>query len=238
MKDPKRHLQDALTRVRDGDPDIEAVINRGTTFRTRRRLASGASTLMTVAVLGFAIVQFGPSSLRAPVSPWTEDGGLRPENDEPDEQDKEYRDPERGFTITYPATWFRAEASLTPNLANPEELFSVATFQLQYRESDCAQLPKGALESMSASDVFVSVHERYHAGASTEFTPRLPDFSVEREGKGATLECIPESLETHWIPFEDVGRRFYALVIFGGSAPSDAIDDAWSILNGARFDPR
>lgn len=91
-----------------------------------------------------------------------------PARHHPDDNDshaqQRYLDDAGRYEISYPREWFLAESSLTPNLSDPSELFSVA-FPLVYRETDCAHMPKGALDVMGPSDVFVSVQERKALGS-------------------------------------------------------------------------
>lgn len=144
-----------------------------------------------------------------------------------------YEDEASGFSIVYPKTWTRADSSLTPNLSDPSELFSVASFPLEYRETDCGNMPKSAFEDMGPRDVFVSIQERFGSGEGTGgFKSRPHSF------KGAepfVLECVPERLTSHWIRFKDAGRRFYALAVFGADAPLGLKDEAWAVLDS--FEP-
>lgn len=162
-------------------------------------------------------------------NPWEVDLPHYPDNDSNGRQ--RYLDNAGRFEISYPRDWFQAESSLTPNLSDPSELFSVASFPLVYRETECAHMPKGALDVMGSSDVFVSVQERKALGS--DFEPRPQDFSQAR--KPTRLECIPENLRQYWIRFKDAQRRFYALLVFGPSASLKSRELAWAVLNDARF---
>lgn len=141
------------------------------------------------------------------------------------------------FVLTYPSGWHQAEESLTPDLLDPVELFSVATLPLEYRKTDCSNMPMGALESMGNEDAFVSVQERTPTGKERDkhYPPRPEDFS--RNLEGARLACIPQDLEANFIPFSDQGRLFYALVAFGTDVTPETEAEAWAILNEVTFEP-
>lgn len=144
-----------------------------------------------------------------------------------------FEDSVAGFSVVYPKEWYRAEESLTPNLSEPVERFSIASFPLEYRETDCANMPKSAFGAMGSADVFVSIQERTDANPNDAFFKKRPRSL--RTAKEWTLECVPERLMSYWIPFRDNGRAFYALAVFGPSAWLGSIDEAWGVLDS--FEP-
>lgn len=212
--------------------NLTSVVSRSNELR-RSRLVLIAVSAVVVVLGGVAAAQslMTDEPVMFPVegsSPTPSPGGGSGE--------QSFTDEENGFTVTYPDDWHRAEESLTPNLADPIELFSVSSIPLVYQETDCSHMPTGALEEMGDSDVFVSVQERGgRDGKRDNYPPRPADFSKDAEP--SMLACIPEDLVANWIPFSDGGRRFYALVAFGHEAPTEDREGAWAVLNGVRFQP-
>lgn len=153
----------------------------------------------------------------------------------PEDSDYErYEDQAAAFSVVYPKVWHRAEASLTPSLADPVELFSIASFPLRYRQTDCANMPKSAFEDMGSQDVFVSIQEASGAERNDGFFEKRSESL--RTSKEWRLECVPEGLTSYWIPFRDHDRVFYALAIFGADASLGWIDEAWGVLDS--FEPQ
>jgi hypothetical protein len=146
-----------------------------------------------------------------------------------------YEDEDAGFSVIYPDVWFRAEESLTPGLVDPVELFSIGSFPLEYRETDCAHKPMSALEDMGSSDVLVSVMESTGAtNGKGAFPPRPKSL---KKTETSRLECVPGDVDAYWTTFSDSGRNFYALAAFGKSASPGLQDEAWAVLDSLRFDP-
>ena len=67
---------------------------------------------------------------------------------------------EHGLTVELPRGWQVATENLTPDLVDPREELSVATFPLRYRPTACAHVPGSALEDLGPGDAFVSLQER------------------------------------------------------------------------------
>jgi hypothetical protein len=65
-----------------------------------------------------------------------------------------------GFTVSLPPGWQLSAESLTPDLLDPRELMSAATFPLAYRRGRCNHMPDGALRAMGPADAFVTIQER------------------------------------------------------------------------------
>src|SRR4051794_40344538 len=66
-----------------------------------------------------------------------------------------------GVTYRVPAGWHVAARSLTPHLLNPRELFTAGTGRLAANPARCAHMPSAALAAMRATDVLVTVQERF-----------------------------------------------------------------------------
>ena len=145
---------------------------------------------------------------------------------------------ESSIVVTYPADWQLAEESLTPNLADPREVFSLGTFALTPGGPNCAQAPTQALHDMDGTDVFLTVQERWGVGTHTSgFDPRPDAFGpISGSADNAFFECLdPEERSDlnaiHWIDFTDAGRYFYVLVAIGRDADPEEVSAVWETLN-------
>jgi hypothetical protein len=146
----------------------------------------------------------------------------------------------RGFTLSLPPGWQLSAESLTPDLRDPRELLSAATFPLTYRQGRCAHMPDGALMAMGPTDGFVSIQERGRQASRAGFPPRPASFGASAEqSDGDIASCLGHTENTveYFIPFSDANRRFYALVVLGARAPQRTRDEAFGILDRVRFDP-
>src|SRR2546423_13035056 len=87
-------------------------------------------------------------------------------------------DTRRGIEVELPPGWQHATASLTPQLADPREVLSVATFPLRYRQTGCTQYPSSALAALGPEDALVTLQERGLDPRSTwpDFPPRPAHF--------------------------------------------------------------
>jgi hypothetical protein len=147
-----------------------------------------------------------------------------------------------GFAVELPPGWQRATASLTPNLDDPREILSVATFPLRYRETDCGHVPTSALDGLGPSDAFVTLQERGLDPNSTwpDFPSRPAHFGPQLGGSNADAsECAPGArFINNWFGLTDGGRHFHVLVAFGPKAPATVQRQAWQILDSLKIDPR
>ena len=194
------------------------------------RAVAVAATLAAVAIAGVAVLSAvsdtaGPDERPAtpPADVWTTTVNKS-----------------RGFTVSLPPGWRLSAESLTPQLLDPRELLSAATFPLAYRHGACNHMPDGALTTMGPTDGFVSVQERGGSPGAAGFPPRPPSFGASVEqSDGDIASCLGHSADTreYWIPFRDAHRRFYALVVLGVRAPQRTRDEAFGILDRLRLDP-
>jgi hypothetical protein len=146
----------------------------------------------------------------------------------------------RGVTVNLPPGWQRSAESLTPELLDPREVLSAATFPLAYRRGACNHMPDGALSAMGPTDGFVSVQERGGGAGVAGFPHRPASFGARAEpSRGDVTGCLdhPPDMAEYWMPFRDASRRFYALVVLGPRAPKQVRDEAFAILDRLRFDP-
>jgi hypothetical protein len=147
-----------------------------------------------------------------------------------------------GFTVSLPPAWQLSAESLTPDLLDPRELMSAATFPLAFRQGRCNHMPDGALRTMGPADGFVSLQERGggRQASLAGFPHRRASFGASAEARpGDVTGCLGDSPHTvaYWIPFSDANRRFYALVVLGARAPQRTRDEAFAILDRLHFDP-
>ena len=147
----------------------------------------------------------------------------------------------RGVTVELPPGWQRASVSLTPDLTDPREVLSVATFPLRYRATRCNHIAGSALEDLGPRDAFVTLLERGLDPGSTwaGFPPRPAHFGPGLGGPSEASACVPSAHFTdHWFGFTDGGRHFHVDVAFGPEAPEAVRRQAWGILDSLRIDPR
>jgi hypothetical protein len=143
-----------------------------------------------------------------------------------------------GLAVTVPQGWVVAGRSLTPNLTEPRERLTVATFPLRYRPGGCAHLPVSGLAHIGAGGALVTIQERV-LGHSTRGFPRRPArFGATLGGPSEASACLPGvRFEDHWFSFADHGRRFHVEVAFGPHATATTRRQAWAILDGLRVGP-
>jgi hypothetical protein len=147
-----------------------------------------------------------------------------------------YRDRERGFSISYPSSWRRAQTSLTPNRTEPRELVSVGTNPLVATPGDmsCAQASARALRALGDTGALISVVEVSMGDVSTH--PSRPDTFTLRDGSpGEAVACVHEPRFTaRVIFFRDNGRAFFYAVFLGKNASATTRREATGVLNSLR----
>lgn len=113
-------------------------------------------------------------------------------------------------------------SSLTPNLAEPKEILSLGTFDMQ--PGGCDHGPLRATREMKSVDVLLSIQERVHS--RSPFPPRPDHFRFEQRFQ----ECFgAPGIRTTSIDFHDAGRDFTALVALGARVSAQ---DAMGVLDG------
>ena len=146
-----------------------------------------------------------------------------------------------GLTVAVPPRWRPADESLTPGLGDPREVLAVATFDLQYRRTACAQVAGSALEDMGPDDAFVTLQERGldPGSAWSDFPDRPAHFGPELGGPSEASACAPSAhFSDHWFGFTAGGRHFHADIVFGTEASGTTRAQAWGILDSLRVDPQ
>jgi hypothetical protein len=146
----------------------------------------------------------------------------------------------RGLTVNLAPGWQATRASLTPHLADPREVLSVATFPLRYRPTDCAQVAGSALEDLGPSDAFITLQERGTDPGSSwaDFPARPAHFGPQLGGASEASACVPSArFVDHWFGFTDGGRHFHVEVAFGPEASAATRDQAWAVLDSLDVDP-
>ncbi len=147
-----------------------------------------------------------------------------------------YHDRRFGYTVRYPAWWHRARRSLTPHLADPREIFSVATIPLRPGGTGCAQVPTNALRALGATDALVSIQERSGRPAG-EFRVRAGHITLTEGARSEAEACAGGNPAfTAWlIPFTDGRRALYALIALGKSVSATTARQAVAVVNSLRF---
>ena len=162
-----------------------------------------------------------------------------------------YHDRQWGYDVALPPGWHRAKRSLTPNITDPVEILTVATFPLRSGELLCGT--GGALTRVRPAEALVTIQERgIGAYGGPDFPPRparfRPDPRLPGRSEWPYCAATPRH-ERRWMPvqpvpmldyffgFGDAGRAFHVLVAIGRSAPAGVRGQAFRILDSLRFDP-
>ena len=151
-----------------------------------------------------------------------------------------YRSAERGYTVSFPASWQRAERPVS-RLTDPLEILSLGTFPLRHRPTNCDAFAGSAREDLGPSDAFLTILERGFDPTSEwpGFPPRRERFSPTPENaKGAEPACGDRpGTDGRWLNFTGAGRHFHVQIVLGPDATSAVRRDAWRILDSLRLDP-
>ena len=146
-----------------------------------------------------------------------------------------------GYSVVLPAGWYRARRNLTPQLVDPREILSVATYPLRYQRRARCRIPgcpTPALNGFRATDILVSIQERVHA------RPRTADVAIELTPRRTGLAAGPRGCargRVAWYAFDDfaeAGRTLYVFAVVGERAPARARGDLSRLLRLLRFSPR
>jgi hypothetical protein len=150
-------------------------------------------------------------------------------------------DARHSFSVALPAGWYRAPRNLTPQLIDPREILSVATYPLRYERGARCRIggcPTPALNGFQATDILMSIQERRRARATTE------DIAIDLKPRQTLLGAGPGSCtrgRVAWYAFEafaTAGRSLYVFVVVGKRAPARALADLKRVLDSLRFRPR
>jgi len=145
-----------------------------------------------------------------------------------------FSDERRGFQVTFPSGWMRAETVLTPNLGDPAEVLSVGTVEPvpNGESARCAQHPVDTMERVGPRDVFVTIQERANA-VSGEMRAGPPQLDAVVPDGSETIECVTRDVpyRTYWMPFQIGGRGFYADAAVGDDVPPQGRAELQAVLD-------
>jgi hypothetical protein len=161
-----------------------------------------------------------------------------------------YHDRRWGYRVAFPSGWHRATRNLTPNITDPVEILSVASFPFRADQTLCGTA--GVLARVRPNGALVTIMERgIGAYGGPDFParparflpdPRLPGRSewpycaaMPPNWRGAPLKRVP--MLDYFFGFGDAGRAFHVLVAIGKSAPDRVRHQAFRILDSLQFDP-
>jgi len=149
-------------------------------------------------------------------------------------------DVRHGYSVALPAGWHRARRNLTPELFDPREILSVATYPLRYQRRARCRIPgcpTPALNGFRATDILVSIQERGQARTATHDV--AIDLERRQAGRGGMGNCTRGRVAWYaFEPFAEAGRSLYVLVVLGKRAPATARADLKRVLGSLRFSAR
>ena len=152
-----------------------------------------------------------------------------------------FTDERRGFEVTFPSDWMRAEEVLTPALTDPREILSVGTVEPVANDasSPCAQHPVATLARVGPRDAFVTIQERANE-LSGEMRQGPPRLDAVRPDAGEASQCVGHAVpfKTYWMPFELGGRGFYADAAIGDDASPELRAQLQAVLDSFEVSPR
>jgi hypothetical protein len=152
-----------------------------------------------------------------------------------------HRSAKWGYTVSFPATWQRAERPVTPLLTEPREILSLGTFPLRHRSTNCEAFAGSAREDLGPADAFLTIQERGldHNSEWLDFPQRPTRFGPAPENANVAEPACGDrpGTDVRWFNFTEAGRHFHVLVVSGPDAPPGLRRDAWRILNTLRLDP-
>jgi hypothetical protein len=147
-----------------------------------------------------------------------------------------HADEDRGFTVTYPADWTRSTEPPDPQVVDPVELVTMATYGPEVGFPGCETFPP----EVGDDDAYVQVLERDPNYQRETFPQRPAQFTPEgSQPFSGWKDCngFSPNYDAYWIPFSDAGRNFYAFVAIGPEASEAREADAWEALNSLEVEP-
>jgi len=147
------------------------------------------------------------------------------------------REEPAGFSVSYPSTWFRASAALTPKLSNPREILAVGSYPLRAgAPPHCLQYPVNAIEDLGSTDALLWLAERQTGG---DFRPQRGPFLRSDLRSDESPGCLskPKAFFHGTLAFEDQGRNFEAYLAWGSGVPAKKWRQLLAVLDSLQFDP-
>jgi hypothetical protein len=145
-----------------------------------------------------------------------------------------FTDERRGFEVTFPTGWVRAETVLTPSLSDPLEILSVGTIDPVPNDasSACAQHPVATMERVGPRDVFVTIQERANA-VSGEMRPGPPQLDAVVPDDSELPACLRREVpfKTYWMPFRLGDRGLYANAALGDEVSPERRAELQAVLD-------
>lgn len=226
MADLTTRLMEAASPT-DSEPDMVAAKQQARVLRRRRFAAVTCSMVVALTALAFGVAWLtrdGPQpSVRVATTPaeW-----------------KTLASSDGTVTVRYPSDWLPAATNLMPNLADPGEVFALATFAMAPADHNCAQVPVNTLENMGPTDAFIWVSERrgLNGIAAYDLGPRptaIGPTSGDDLLQGDLSQCLKHPLAgtARDIPFDDHGRHFSLDFAIGSKAIPERRTQVFDILN-------
>lgn len=215
--------------------NLPAVVKGGRALLWRRRLATLVFATVGVVVVWAAIENLpltGGMDESGRVGPA---GNTSEASPSPSSDWTTYRDPEEGYTVTYPSDWDRATEKLQPHVEDPEEILSLGSYELRSGGTECSF--GRALEDLGPGDAFVSVSESSGDLTSRYMITRPTEFAYDQGGESDISDCLKEPVfDNRIIPFRDGDRFFYAYIAVGKSASRETRDEVLKTLNSLSFE--
>jgi hypothetical protein len=149
----------------------------------------------------------------------------------------------RGDTIWLPSGWYRAATPIAPQLVNPRELLSFATFPFELVPSDAVCVgdapPAAAVAAMESDDVLAWMVEWFPAGGLTPSAdavePRPAHFDPTGLEPRDCVAQIAPYLRSGSFLFSDQGRVFDIYVVVGEDASPERERQLYDALDSLAF---
>ena len=145
-----------------------------------------------------------------------------------------YRSEAHRYEVTYPPEWHVVGERLTPNLDDPREILTLATYEPPAGGNRCEHHPVAALEALGRTDALVSIFERRPPWSESGYPPRA-SVDVKLDSGTGRFCVVDERRLDAWLSFRDSDRAFYLLVAVGPEASTQTRQDVKAILDNLTF---
>jgi hypothetical protein len=145
-----------------------------------------------------------------------------------------------GYSLALPAGWHRARRNLTPQLVDPREVLSVATYRLRYEHRARCYVrgcPAPSLNGFRSTDILLSIQERAHAQTTTKNV--TVDLRLRQTPRPGFNSCARRRVAWYvFNAFTQAGRSFYVFAVVGKRATAATRRELLRLLHSLHCRPR